>query len=204
MNEILHYLLLGLILIGFVLIMILPIIILIMVINKKQRLYFTKLSDKYGFTKDLGKQKFRRAYPLVKGYINKRWTYVLATASADRSMSSNGTRYRHPQTEIAVKIENSELKKFNIFRKKRVKSTDLNFSDYFVVEMNQSNTVNLSEEIMQAIINSAYKDDFGRVSLKDGYLVTYVYSEIIKEKRYKKVISYIELLHKIADELSLK
>lgn len=208
MPPFLRTLLVWLAIFAIIALLFLPFVILYRIINKKQRKYFALIAEKYNLEKDLGKQKLFKAFPLVKGYINKRWTYVQATKSRHTTYAAGG-RSNIPVTEIAVQLKIPEFTFFKISRIKKIRKKTIQipiseFGDYYKVEVKHNNakTIQIGNNFKEAILKYAVKFRFDYIYLSKDYIVSGIYAEFTKEEYYKEALLRIELQHEIANHLS--
>ena len=197
-------LLIWLAIFGVIALLFLPFVILYVILNKKQREFFTLIANKYSLKKDMGKQKIFRAFPVVKGYVNQRWTYVQATSS--RSISTvSGTRAKSPVTQIGVKINNPNITHFIIKKQKRIKTkTAINIRDfelYFDIKIADSTNkeIYFDDSFKKMMIEYAKKIDFTYIYLENQFLISNIYIELKKQKYYEEALLRIEMQHKIID-----
>ncbi len=179
-----------------------PIILVMAFINNRQRHYFSLIAKKYNLKKDLGKEKISRAMPLVKGYVGERWSYIVATKSTKKEFYDNKLKgYTLAVTKLAVQVKHSNIKQLHIFKPKKIRSANVNFDNYFKVEIEPAKAFHIDEYVKKLLIDYALKIDYKNIFFENDYLICYVYSEILKKKHYKELSIKFELLHEIAKNI---
>jgi len=188
-----------------------PIMLLMFFTNKSQRKYFKLLAEKYRLSQELGTKIIMRDFPLVKGYINKRWFSMSATTvnRIDRSFYKYPVQnLKQPMIKLSLAVPSSNYSSFSlnsiksISKKERVSMVD--FYEYFDVNTEPQHEERrfLSSKIRKKCIE--YCEDYRDLhcSISKNELIAFLPKELTKEKRYKEILLLIEILDLIAEEVS--
>ncbi len=202
MDEIFWLIKILLFIIACLLVLASPIMLVMAFINNRQRHYFSLIAKKYKLEKDLGKEKIRRAMPLVKGYVGERWSYILATKSTKRELYTNNLKgYKLAATKLAIQVKHSNIKQLHISKPKKITSANVNFDNYFKVEIEPAQAFHIDEYVKKLLIDYALKVDYKHILFENDYLICYVYSEILTKKHYKELLRKFELLNELAKNI---
>ena len=209
MSDILVFIYLALLVVGLVLIASSPIMLIMFITNKRQWKYFNMIAKKYNLEKQIGVKKITRDFPLVKGYINGKWTYVMATTVGkfEYSVNWNTIKYSTPITKIGVQLKNNNIKKLSLRNVKPLETGSeisvTEFNEYFELKIETQNDENLifNDEPKQQIIEFYKKQKEIAIVYNEGSLLAYINYELKKEKLYNEAIEKIELLHKIVEQI---
>ncbi len=187
-----------------------PVLVLMFVINRRQKKYFHLIAEKYQLEEDLGKRIFIREFPLIKGYINQRWFYMIATTvnRIDRSLYIRPVHnLKQPTVQLSMTVNNPSFSSFLLRTKKDApKNSQLSFVDFNVYFSVQSEPQHeeksfLNQKIREKAIEYCEKYGSLSIALAKNELICYLPKELTREKRYREVLVLIELLILISEEI---
>ena len=206
-----EYIYIALITLSFGILASTPIMLLMYITNKLQKKYFRLVAEKYQLNQELGTKKIMRDFPLVKGYINKRWFYMSATTvnRVDRSFYKYPVQnLKQPMVKLSLTVPSSNYSSFrlnsikDILKKDRVSMVD--FYDYFEVnsEPQHEQRSFLSSKIRKKCIEYCEEYRNLHLSLCKNEFIAFLPKELTKEKRYKEILLLVEIMDLIAEEIS--
>ena len=181
----------------------------VLIINYRQRVFFSKIATKYHLKQEYNKFKITRDFPVVKGYIGKYWVYIQATALGSYSYNQNYDthKFASPSVLTGIQTNNKKLTHFVLLQTKEILadkyvSTD-SFYDYFTVEVlpKEYQSKIFKNYIQQEIINCSKNKTLLNIILDNGYLKSTANYELTSTKRYEETVSKIELLKTISKQI---
>ncbi len=181
----------------------------ILIINYRQRIFFSKIATKYHLKYESNKYKITRDFPIAKGYIGKKWIYIQASSLGSYTYNQNYDthKFASPSILTGIQTNNKKINHFVLIQTKEILadeyvSTD-NFYDYFTVEIlpKEYQSKIFKNYIQQEIINYSKNKTLLNIMLDNGYLISTANYELTSTKRYKETVSKIELLKTISKQI---
>ena len=188
-----------------------PIMLLMYFTNKSQRKYFKLLAEKYQLEQELGTKTIIRDFPLVKGYINKRWFYMAATTvnRVDRSFYKYPVQnLKQPMVKLSLTAPSSNYSSFRLDSVKAIAKKDrvsmVDFGEYFEISTEPQHVQRsfLSSKIRKKCIEYCEEYRGLHLSIYENELIAFFPKELSREERYQEVVLLVEIMDLIAVEIS--
>lgn len=175
---------------------------------KKEIAAFAKLSDKYGFEKNLGKAGLKPNFPVVKGFYKYQYFIVKKALSKHSTMnfsSGSNTRTRKWYIQISTKISDTGITEFSVSNTKALKD-DVGvemFGKYIKAKVQPEEFAEkiLTDDIKKQFLSLAKVSRYFTINLDREIYYTSCPNGLTKPEHVEDASRKIEMLQVLASKI---